>query len=78
MEKDFKCVYIKQTKIIEVEESSFDSASEEIINCKNYLITYIRANTYNEALKNAYDRFSKYIAENRILLDEELVYGRFR
>lgn len=62
-QKDFRCVFIKRDVIIEVRESSFDSASEEIINCKNYLITYVRANTHNEASKIAYDRFSKYIAD---------------
>lgn len=59
----FKCVYEKQTKSIKVEEAYLDSASKGIINSKNYLTTYIRANAHNEALKFASDRFSKYIAE---------------
>lgn len=61
--KVFKCVYVKQTKSIEVDEAYLDNPSEGIINSKSYLITFIRANTYNEALKFASDRFSKYIAE---------------
>lgn len=61
--KVFRCMYEKQTKSIKVGESYYDNASEEIINYEKCLITLVRANTHEEALKFASDRFSKYIAE---------------
>lgn len=59
----FKCVYEKQTKSIKVEETYYDNAAKGIMNYKKCLITFVRANTPEEALKFASDRFSKYIAE---------------
>lgn len=61
--KVFRCMYEKQTKSIKVGESYYDNAVEEIINYEKCLITLVRANTPEEALKFASDRFSKYIAE---------------
>ena len=59
------CWYYSESKEIKIGSSGFDYFDKEVISFRDGLYTHVLANTEEDALKIASDKFAKYRAEQQ-------------